>query len=48
MRPIIAILLALAPLSAQVARPVSANARVSGGIETAPPRVTLTSDVRGD
>jgi hypothetical protein len=43
MRPIIAILLALAPLSAQVARPVSANARVSGGIETAPPRVTLTS-----
>jgi hypothetical protein len=43
MRPVLAILLALAPLSAQVARPVSANARVSGGIETAPPRVTLTS-----
>jgi len=43
MRPIIAILLALAPLSAQVARPVSAKARVSATLQTAPARVTLAS-----
>jgi len=34
MRPVLAILLALAPLSAQVARPVSANARVIGAVFT--------------
>jgi len=41
MRIVPAILLALAPLAAQVAHPVSANARVSTTRETAPPRVSL-------
>jgi hypothetical protein len=43
MRPALAILLALAPLSAQVARPVSAKARVSATLQAAPARVTLAS-----
>jgi hypothetical protein len=41
MRIVPAILLALAPLAAQVARPASANAHVSAARETAPPRVSL-------
>ncbi|MGA2038545.1 MAG: hypothetical protein ABSH42_04655 [Bryobacteraceae bacterium] len=43
MRPVLAILLTLAPLSAQVTRPVSANARVGATIPAAPVRVTLAS-----
>ncbi|MGD0047660.1 MAG: hypothetical protein ABSE42_11645 [Bryobacteraceae bacterium] len=43
MRLALTILLALAPLSAQVARPVPAAARESGALPTAPPRVSLTS-----
>jgi hypothetical protein len=41
MRIVPVILLALAPLAAQVARPVSATARVAAARETAPPRVSL-------
>jgi len=43
MRPLLAILLVLAPLSAQVARPVSAHAHVAAALQTAPPRVSLAS-----
>jgi hypothetical protein len=43
MRPALAILLALAPLSAQVARPVSAHARVNATLQAVPARVTLAS-----
>jgi hypothetical protein len=43
MRSAIAILLALAPLSAQVARPVPAAAHVSGTLQTAPVHVPLAS-----
>ena len=43
MRPILAILMSLAPLSAQVARPASATTGVSGTLQTAPARVTLAS-----
>jgi hypothetical protein len=43
MRPALAFLLAVAPLSAQVARPVSAAARVSGTLQTAPVRISLAS-----
>jgi hypothetical protein len=43
MRPALALLLALAPLSAQVARPVSATARVSGAVQPAPVRIPLAT-----
>lgn len=43
MRPVLAMLLALAPLPAQVARPVSATAHVSTAVQPAPARVSLAS-----
>jgi hypothetical protein len=43
MRTALVVLLALAPLSAQVARPVSATARVSGTLQPASARVSLAS-----
>jgi len=43
MRPILVVLLTLAPLSAQVARPVSATARLGGTVQPAQPRVSLIS-----
>jgi hypothetical protein len=43
MRPALAVLLALAPLAAQVARPVSATARVSGTLQAAPVRISLAT-----
>ncbi len=43
MRPVLAMLLAMVPLAAQVARPVSAAARVSATVQTAPARVSLVS-----
>ena len=43
MRPAFAILLALAPLSAQVARPVSATARVSRSAQPVAVRVSLAT-----
>ncbi len=43
MRPLLALLLALVPLSAQVARPVSATGRVHVALQTPPARVSLAS-----
>ncbi len=43
MRPLLAILLALTPLSAQAPRPVSVNARVAAALQTVSPRVSLAS-----
>jgi len=43
MRPALALLLALSPLAAQVARPVSATARVSGTLQPAPVRLSLAT-----